>query len=130
MESKICTSCKTDRPISRFRIRVSSGKFRGVCMDCHNSKTNEKRAEMKKMVFDHYGWKCRCCGEENPVFLTMDHINNDGYKDKMVGGRKLTGKDLYLKIIREGLPSRFQTLCQNCNFGKKVKGICPHQNAK
>ena len=85
---------------------------------------------MKKMVFDHYGWKCTCCGEENPVFLTMDHINNDGYKDKMVGGRKLTGKDLYIKIMREGLPNRFQTLCQNCNFGKKVRGICPHQNAK
>jgi len=37
--------------------------------------------KLKTMVYNHYGWLCNCCGETTPKFLTIDHVNNDGYKD-------------------------------------------------
>ena len=82
---------------------------------------------VRKAVFDYYGNKCKCCGETNPLFLTMDHINNDGHKDKEKNGDRRNGWVLYRNIILNNFPNTFQTLCYNCNCGRaKNKGICPH----
>lgn len=81
----------------------------------------------KKLVYDHYGWRCGCCGETTPQFLSVDHVNNDGYLDKNKSGKKITGAPLYAKIVREGFGDRYQILCMNCNHGKRMNGgICPH----
>jgi hypothetical protein len=83
------------------------------------------RPQNKKIVFEHYGNKCECCGESEPLFLTIDHINNDGYADKKKG---LTGPHLYAKIIKENFPSTFRLLCWNCNCGRRLNGgVCPHK---
>ena len=121
-----------NKNISEFAFRVDrnyrvKGKLRGVCRVCMNASIRSLRAGYKKKVFDYYGWKCECCNESNSAFLTIDHIENDGYLDKFKGGRKKVGKDLYWHIIQQGFPNKFQTLCHNCNFGKKVYGKCPHQ---
>lgn len=127
---RACASCK--KLTTDFALRNERGREgrlqRNICRDCYNRNERELRAALKKRVFDHYGWRCVCCGEDNPTFLTMDHKNNDGYLDKFPCGTKKVGKDLYHQVIKEGFPDRFQTLCHNCNFGKKVNGgVCPHQ---
>lgn len=38
----------------------------------------ERRQLRKQKTFNHYGNKCKCCGETNHIFLSIDHINNDG----------------------------------------------------
>lgn len=77
----------------------------------------------KSLVFTHYGNKCKCCGEQEPIFLTIDHINNDGNKHRKVIGRKL-----YAWIVKNNFPDTFQILCFNCNTGRHFNGgICPHQ---
>lgn len=83
----------------------------------------------KGLIFDHYGWRCNCCGETTPQFLCVDHVNNDGYKDKIGKCQKrITGLPLYRKIINEGYGEKYQILCANCNHGKNVNnGICPHK---
>lgn len=82
------------------------------------------KARFKRIVYDYYGWYCKCCGESEPQFLSVDHINNDGFLDRRA---KLSGASFYKKIIAEGMPSYYQILCMNCNFGKKVNGgVCPH----
>ena len=85
---------------------------------------------LKKAVYDFYGNKCACCGENNPYFLQIDHVNNDGYKDMYNRNqRRYSGLTMYSRIIKEGFPDRFQILCANCNFGKKMNnGVCPHNN--
>jgi len=86
-----------------------------------NKKYAKSRRE-RKIVLAGYGNKCACCGETTPQFLTIDHVNNDGHKDR---GR---GFKLFARIIRQGFPADYRILCFNCNCGRELNGgICPHQ---
>jgi len=91
-----------------------------------------RRDNLKKLVFDHYGRRCNCpkcpTPDIDPLFLTIDHINNDGYKERGHKNRRgLSTTSIYLKIIRTGFPDTYQVLCWNCNCGKRLNnGICPH----
>ena len=90
-------------------------------------KTRQYHSAVKEIVFSHYGWVCACCGEKERAFLSIDHVNNDGYKERD-GGRKRSSNNLYRKIRRHGFPNTYQVLCMNCNFGKRMNnGICPHK---
>ena len=40
----------------------------------------------KYKVMRAYGGKCVCCGESTLSFLTIDHPNNDGVKDRLAHG--------------------------------------------
>lgn len=84
------------------------------------------RLHVKQTVYDNYGNKCNCCGETEKKFLTIDHVNNDGYKTRNGGG----GTDkLYRQIIKEKFPDKYQILCYNCNLGKaRNNGSCPHND--
>ena len=76
----------------------------------------------KKEVFDHYGRKCAWCGETNPAFLTIDHINNDGNRERLQYG---SGGVFYLHVVRAGFPTNLQVLCFNCNCAKGFRGYAP-----
>lgn len=87
--------------------------------------SREVTQRMRELVYHQYGNRCSCCGEDNPLFLTLDHVNNDGHKVRKVHG--MSGA-LYRWVIRNGFPDVLQLLCYNCNMGKaRNKGICPHQ---
>jgi hypothetical protein len=69
------------------------------------------REEIWKLLGD----ECRICGFEDKRALQVDHINGDGYKDRKVRSvRKL------LYQIRKS-PERFQILCANCNWIKRIE---------
>jgi hypothetical protein len=77
-------------------------------------------------VLIHYGGnppKCSCCGEDNILFLTIDHIHGGGESDR----KKLKGSNFYKYLIDKCFPDGFQVLCSNCNMAKgrnKVQ-FCP-----
>jgi hypothetical protein len=85
---------------------------------------------LRRAVFEGYGNKCACCGESNSAFLQLDHVQNDGAAER----RHLTGINkrntaTYRKAVKENFPDRYQLLCANCNWGKRMNGgICPHLN--
>ena len=82
------------------------------------------RARKWAKVYEVYGSSCRCCGETEPLFLTVDHINNDGAAHR----RQMGHKNMLLWLARNNYPPGFQTLCMNCNLGKaRNKGTCPHE---
>lgn len=86
----------------------------------------EKHRRYKLKVFEHYGMKCSCCGESIYEFLTVDHINNDGAEHRKVIGTG--GTSMYYWLVHNNFPEGFQTLCWNCNCGKRMNtGICPHK---
>lgn len=62
-----------------------------------------------------------------PQFLTIDHINGDGWQHRQIEGIQ-PGTQLYRWLKRNGFPKdRFQLLCFNCNCAKSIYGVCPHK---
>lgn len=101
----------------------------------HNEKVNQGNTERRNAVRDRVyrafgGYKCSCCGETEPKFLSIDHVDNDGAEHKRKH-RLHTGEQLYRWIVRNGFPTGFQVLCMNCQWGKRNNaGVCPHQSGK
>lgn len=89
-----------------------------------------ERAKVKIKVFEMYGGSfCACCGETELCFLSIDHINNDGFAARKRGEHPSGGTAFYRWLMRSKYPPGFQVLCMNCQFGKKNnRGICPHQS--
>lgn len=91
--------------------------------------TRRSNAKLKKRIIEKYGGECACCGETEIVFLTIDHIKNDGAERRRKG--ELCGQKLYRWLRPRKRMKRFQVLCWNCNTGKYHNGgICPHQRPK
>lgn len=90
-------------------------------------RSNKKlRQRIKAAMLVAYGSRCSCCGEREPMFLDLDHINNDGSKDRKENG---SGVKLLLRLEKAGWPKdTYQLLCSNCNQGKQRNGgVCPHK---
>jgi len=111
-EAGLCPTCTTP---------VETGVY---CLGCKAKKV-ERYQRQKSQVFDHYGRKCVCCGETREYFLQIDHVNDDGYLHR----KEIGPTNLYRWAIQNGFPDTLQTLCANCNFGKKMNdGVCPCQS--
>lgn len=95
-----------------------------------NDYMRDKRQRNRDLVFGHYGEKCACCDENERLFLTIDHIDNDGadHRRSLKGQIGNGGSSFFDWLVRSGFPEGFQTLCRNCNWGKHANGgVCPHQ---
>jgi hypothetical protein len=90
---------------------------------------NKLAREKRLKAFTHYSGgtpKCNCCGETEPLFLTLDHVNGGGRKE-----RKKLGAHLYFyyTLEKRNYPAEYQVLCMNCNLGRhKNGGVCPHRS--
>ena len=76
---------------------------------------------LKKTVFEAYGG-CICwwCAEEDMLVLSLDHVNNDGYKRKRSHWYGWLKKNNYPKT------PPLKVLCMNCQFAKKINnGVLP-----
>ena len=84
----------------------------------------KKYKMLKEEFFKIYGKTCSCCGEDNILFLTLDHINGDGGKERKIYDTRA----IYKNAVKEKDRTKYQTLCFNCNQGKYINGgICPHK---
>ena len=79
--------------------------------------------KLKTVVLTYYGKRgmLQCCWPACNVIdidmLTLDHINDEGYKDKRKHGRGIT---FYKKIKVKRFPVGFQTLCANHQLKKEI----------
>lgn len=139
-----CYGCKENLPEAQF-FRDSTRK-RGRNAYCRSCTRTRQRIAMRKHrlvikleVLTHYGGTpptCACCGETLLEFLTIDHINGGGTRERMVSvvsvdGRTYTrwkwGSEIYFRLRRQGYPEGIQVLCMNCNWARRSHGGCPHQ---
>lgn len=122
-------------------------KAKGLCLSCsrpvngvsrcvYHQMTQRRnmhnlRTRWKAKIYRHYGNQCACCGELEEKFLSIDHINNDGFKQRQyVNGKRNSWSSyrVYCHILRNNYPTDLQLLCMNCNYGKKQNGgKCPHK---
>lgn len=123
---------------------------RKICQDCYDKhgpkwiiKNREynlhnlsSKKHRKQRIIDHYGGKCLCCGEMGLIFLTIDHISENGAEHRRQIAPNHKGKgpggDLFYRWLeKNNFPDGYQTLCYNCNIGKhRNNGVCPHQQIK
>ena len=96
-----------------------------------SEKTKRLQAVCRTQVFEAYGGhKCNCCGESEPMFLSIDHIDNNGAEERRSGLYAGSGVGFYQWLRKNKFPSGYQVLCMNCNTGKhKNGGVCPHQSS-
>ena len=94
----------------------------------YNGKQSQYRLLIKYDVIKKYGNICACCGEDEIMFLSIDHINNDGVLDRD-SFKNYSTFSFYLKLKKEPIREDLQVLCFNCNLGKQLNnGECPHKN--
>ncbi len=84
-------------------------------------------------IMAYGGYRCACCGETEPMFLSIDHIFNDGAEHRRSlgyddGNGKGGSSATISWLKRNNYPAGFQVLCMNCNMGKhRNGGTCPHK---
>lgn len=148
---KTCSKCHIPQPLSEFYKQGNKRFYHSECKKCfylRNKDWRKRNPEKTKLqyeraksgytarrkkywdiVINHYGGKCNCpnCPETNPLFLTIDHINNDGNTHRK-GDYKLRNTITFYKwIIDNNFPTDLRIACWNCNSGRHTNGgICPH----
>ena len=67
---------------------------------------------MKEWVYDKLGNRCKLCGDNERLFLTIDHIGGGGRAHRQAH----RGRDLYRHIKQDPhIKKKYRILCFNCN---------------
>lgn len=152
----ICSPCREKQHVALKRMK-DRRQTRSVCFRCGKNKvrdgyrkceeceqrehewrkTHPEYAErqrkryqaVKDEVFRAYGgYVCTCCGETEPMFLCIDHIDGGGEAHRTSIGVGSRGRGMYTWLKKQGFPPGFRVLCQNCNIGTHLNGgVCPHK---
>jgi 5-methylcytosine-specific restriction endonuclease McrA len=118
-----CRSCMKERRAKEVkcsqcgRPNDSDGK---TCSHCR-TRHKERALADRQAVFQHYGHQCSYCGLADEMFLTVDHVHNDGATHRREIGRQ-SGSRLCRWLKARRFPPGFQTLCFNCNCAKAIYG--------
>lgn len=135
LKHDMCTSCHETS---------SKHHGKGVCNTCYSKELRDKNPVYKKDSYERTRlWnrkmrakalnayspdiipRCACCKENTEEFLVIDHVDNNGSTHRKVTGG--SGSHTYVWLYKHNYPKGFQVLCFNCNMGKQLYGICPHQ---
>ncbi len=117
-----CTKCDEIKYEHEFhKNKTKKSGYDSQCKDCVNAASTERRNKLKITIFNHYGTKCACCGEDNIEHLTIDHVNGGGNKH-----RKLINRPFYRWLQKNNFPTGYRTLCMNCNYSYGCYRYCPH----
>ena len=112
-------------------VRLSQREWEKRNPGYRNGIAARVRERNRREAFMAYGgFRCACCGETEPMFLTIDHVNNDGAAHRRAVGDR-GGSSFFAWLRSHEFPAGFQVLCRNCNWGKHANGgICPHQGSE
>lgn len=89
-------------------------------------------SEERLRTVEALGGECSCCGEKHQEFLTIDHMNQDGYifrkrlKSKNAGAQQWAQ---YYREMRDDLAT-LRVLCYNCHTCITKQNICVHAGDK
>ena len=99
--------------------RKRMDRYHNYQNDVQISEYKIKRLE----VLERMGGKCVFCGQLDETALTIDHVKNDGAKERKVS------TNIYYQLYKlEVIPmDRYQVLCWTCNHKKRLSGPDPSQ---
>jgi hypothetical protein len=119
----MCADCGATRegsPSRRYCLR---------CASFYSKRATQQSRELRTLVLQAYGGaipSCRCCGESEQRFLTLDHEQNSGRVDRRVKGTQ----GVLRELKRSGFPPGIRVLCFNCNMARGAYGACPHERMR
>ena len=102
---------------SRCKRSISKRNKSGFCHKHSNRGTHKK---FKTILYAELGNKCVCCGERDWMYLSVDHVANDGVELRKRRSAH-TRINTLLHYHREN-PGSLQLLCMNCNHAKMRNG--------
>ena len=151
-KTKLCRGCRRNPLLTEFaRCQANRDGLQSRCKKCNSKDVMATRDPKKRRVYHKrywakhsericvqqkgmrdklrsefiaaYGGRCVCCGEDEPLFLTLEHVGGGGTQH-----RKKYGSYLYGHLKKLGWPKdKFTLLCYNCNCVQKHGIVCPHQ---
>jgi len=121
---KTCAKCNAQKEQKDFySFNRKGGGHDYWCKVCIRSYSREYKQNLRETIIKAYGGKCACCKESQREFLSVDHVEGGGNRE-----RKLLGRyGLYRKIISSNFPKEYRLLCHNCNLSRGFYGYCPHE---
>lgn len=91
------------------------------CLDVKAAAIKRRNLKIKLEAMEHYGGAvCANCGLTGHIFLTFDHIANNGAIHRREDPTVKAGMAKWLR--RNNYPEGYQVLCWNCNMGKQLNG--------
>lgn len=122
--SEICRKCERNNKKQQGSCMCGLPLIDGKsgcerCLRIRRESVKRRSQKDRSVALTHYGGKCAICGETLEIFLTIDHINNDGAEHrKKINGHNHGGVDMGAWLRRNNYPDGFQVLCVNCNHAK------------
>lgn len=126
---RICSRCHVKKPDGEFvapkTCRKCSEKRKSYSRpDSHYAWFEDNRTHLREYnrqwrlrlkleTVVQYGGACSC-GESQPEFLTIDHIEGGGHKHRTLIQHS-GGHDFYRWLKNQGYPEGYRVLCFNCN---------------
>lgn len=120
METRICSTCKIEKPLTEFHMRVARGTREWWCKPCRNIYNNEHRnkdyvSPARRYVIDlKENSPCSDCHKYYPYWIMeFDHL-----RDKWKSIR-----DLYsygLAMLKEEI-AKCELVCANCHADRTYK---------
>lgn len=92
--------------------------------DAQKGRQRDEYAAIRETVLRKYGGdppKCACCGEEQVIFLTLDHTAGNGAEER----KEIPTWQLYRRLAKGRKRKGYRVLCHNCNHAA-YHGGCPH----
>lgn len=122
-----CKPCWNAYQLSRPKKKAYSLKHYYKKRDYYLNKAQNRWRELKfEVMYRLCGNSnpiCQCCCEDSIEFLSIDHINNNGAKQRR---EDKSSAKICRWLKKNNYPKGYQVLCFNCNMAKALYGSCPH----
>lgn len=111
METKICSRCKRELPLTQFYSR-GNGKLRSECKECHKEYVKSKYQERKGAIGEvKASIGCAKCGDTRSYVLNFHH-KDPSIKDANIA--RMTSNKNRLEDIQKEI-DKCVVLCSNCH---------------
>ena len=134
----ICAKCKRELPGNLTNFYKHPNHKHGLmtrCKKCYDTyargKNKISRNRLREELLLHYSSgdhiHCVCCGEKRWEFMSLDHIDGDGQKER---NSYSSNNAYWASFKKRGFPPGYRTLCHNCNMARGFFGYCPHERER
>ena len=112
METKICTKCGKELPLSDFHWRdKAKGTRRSECKNCHNKAMNERNAANRQLIHKlKQSQCCEKCGEKRWYVLDYHHIEPSKKTDTIAKLMVHSNSNTVVEEVQKCI-----LLCRNCH---------------